>query len=64
MLLICGDRDPLVGKQCEKELQEGLPLASRAEVENCGHLPHFSHPEVLAELVLRYLTPPQASASS
>lgn len=55
ILLICGDHDPLVGKECEEELQRGLPLASRAELENCGHLPQYSHPEVLAEVVLRYL---------
>jgi pimeloyl-ACP methyl ester carboxylesterase len=57
VLLICGDHDPLVGKQCEQELQRGLPLASRAEIENCGHLPQYSHPEVLAEVVTRFLTP-------
>jgi pimeloyl-ACP methyl ester carboxylesterase len=58
VLLICGDRDPLVGKECEKELQEGLPLTARAELENCGHLPQYSHPEAMAEVVLRYLTLP------
>jgi pimeloyl-ACP methyl ester carboxylesterase len=57
VLLICGDHDPLVGKKCEDELQRGLPLVARAELEHCGHLPHFSHPEVLAEVVLRFLTP-------
>ena len=32
VLLICGDRDPLVGKQCEEELQRGAAqcLARRA----------------------------------
>lgn len=58
VLIACGDHDPLVGKGCERELLEGLPHVARAEIENCGHLPHFSHPEVLAELVLRFLTPP------
>ena len=60
VLLICGDHDPLVGKKCEEELQRGLPMASRAEIENCGHLPQFSHPEVMAEVVTRFLTIPDS----
>jgi hypothetical protein len=35
----------------------GLPDATRAEISGCGHLPVFTHPEVLAELVHRFLTP-------
>ena len=31
-------------------------VISRAELEACGHLPHYSHPEVLAELALRFLS--------
>lgn len=58
VMLVCGDRDPLVGKVCEEELLKGLPRAVRAEIENCGHLPYFTHPEVLAELVERYLSVP------
>jgi pimeloyl-ACP methyl ester carboxylesterase len=57
VLLICGDHDRLVGKDCEAELQRGLPVSVRAELENCGHLPHYSHPEVLADVVRRFLTP-------
>ncbi len=57
ILLVCGDGDPLVGKTCEEELLRGLPHVARAEIEQCGHLPQFTHPEVLAELVLRFLTP-------
>lgn len=55
VLLVCGERDSLVGKPCEAELLRGLPQVARAEIEGCGHLPQFSHPEVLAELVGRYL---------
>lgn len=57
LLLICGDRDPLVGKECERQLLQGLPNAGRAEIEACGHLPQFTHPEVLAEIVEQYLLP-------
>jgi pimeloyl-ACP methyl ester carboxylesterase len=57
VLIVCGDRDPLVGKTCEMELMQGLPSTARAEIENCGHFPHLTHPEVLAEVVGHFLTP-------
>ncbi len=57
ILMVCGDRDPLVGKTCEQELKQGLPLVARAEIENCGHLPQLTHPEVLAEVVQQFLLP-------
>jgi pimeloyl-ACP methyl ester carboxylesterase len=57
MLMIVGDADPLVGKECEAELRAGLPLVARAEIEQCGHLPQFTHPEVMAEVVRQFLTP-------
>ncbi|MFO0966610.1 MAG: alpha/beta hydrolase [Gemmataceae bacterium] len=55
VMMICGDRDPLVGKDCEAELLHGLPHVSRAEIEDCGHMPQFTHPEILAEIIERYL---------
>jgi pimeloyl-ACP methyl ester carboxylesterase len=55
LLLMCGDRDPVVGKQCERELQEGLRFAARAEIENAGHTAHLTHPEVVCEAVLEWL---------
>ncbi len=58
VLLVCGDRDPLVGKECEEELLHGLPLARRIEIIGCGHYPYFSHPEVLAEIIRDFFTPP------
>jgi pimeloyl-ACP methyl ester carboxylesterase len=58
VLLICGDRDPLVSKACEEDLLRGLPHAARAEIEHCGHLPQYTHPEVLCEVVERFLMPP------
>ena len=57
MLLICGDRDPLVGRCCEQDLLRGLPNVARAEIEECGHLPQFTHPEVLSEVIRRFLLP-------
>ncbi|MSU77440.1 MAG: alpha/beta hydrolase [Gemmataceae bacterium] len=53
-LLVCGDRDPLVGRTCEAELQAGLKLCARAEIEQCGHHAHLTHPEVLAEVLQQF----------
>jgi pimeloyl-ACP methyl ester carboxylesterase len=51
VLLVCGDADPLVNKQCETELLMGLPNVARFELANCGHMAIFTHAEALAELV-------------
>ncbi len=58
VLLICGDNDPLLGRVCEDVLLQGLRHAARVEMHDCGHMPHYTHPEVLAELIRRFLTPP------
>jgi pimeloyl-ACP methyl ester carboxylesterase len=57
ILMVCGDYDRLVGRDCEEHLLQGLPHVLRAEIEDCGHYPYFTHPEVLAEVVYRFLTP-------
>jgi pimeloyl-ACP methyl ester carboxylesterase len=57
ILLICGEYDPLVSKDCERELLEHLPNAARLAIEGCGHHPYFTHPEVMAEVIHRFLTP-------
>jgi len=62
ILLVCGERDPLVGPACEEALLRGLPSAGRAQLTGCGHNPLFSHPEVLAELTRQFLTPPSGDA--
>jgi pimeloyl-ACP methyl ester carboxylesterase len=57
ILLICGDSDRLVSPACERVLLDGLPDVTRAEISRCGHVPMFTHPEAMAELVYRFLTP-------
>jgi len=57
VLLVCGDHDPMVSKQCEADLLAGLPRATRVELRGCGHAPHFSHPGLLAEVIRRFLVP-------
>jgi 3-oxoadipate enol-lactonase len=58
VLLICGEYDAVVRRDCEEVLLRGLPHCTRVELPECGHMAHYSHPEVVAELVRRFLTPP------
>jgi pimeloyl-ACP methyl ester carboxylesterase len=65
VLLVCGERDPLIGRSYEETLLKGLPNAGRVMIEGCGHTPSYTHPEVLAEVVRQFLTPaPSAMCSS
>jgi pimeloyl-ACP methyl ester carboxylesterase len=57
VLLVCGDRDTVVGPAYQEMLLEGLPSAGRVILEGCGHIPSYTHPEVLAEIVRQFLTP-------
>lgn len=57
VLLVCGDGDHLVGRQCEQELEEGLPNSGRVVLPDCGHFPHFTDPEPFAQLLHAFFTP-------
>jgi 3-oxoadipate enol-lactonase len=56
-LLVYGDHDTHVGRIHQDELKRGLPNAARAEIENCGHYPQLTHPEVFTEITRQFLTP-------
>jgi pimeloyl-ACP methyl ester carboxylesterase len=58
VLLICGEYDAVVRRDCEAVLLQGLPHCTRVELADCGHMAHYTHPEVVAELVRQFLTPP------
>ena len=58
VLLFCGDLDKVARPIHSEILLAGLPNARRVVVEGCGHVPGYSHPEVLAEVVRQFLTPP------
>jgi pimeloyl-ACP methyl ester carboxylesterase len=63
VLLAYGDGDPLVSRSCMDELLHGLQNAVRIELNNCGHNPLFTHPEVLADVAGHFLTPPAPAAT-
>jgi pimeloyl-ACP methyl ester carboxylesterase len=58
VLLVCGDRDSIVPAQYQDVLLEGLPNAGRVTIRGCAHVPSYTHPEALAEVVRQFLTPP------
>jgi 3-oxoadipate enol-lactonase len=58
VLLICGDQDRVVPRPHEEMLLQGLPNAGRVTIEGCGHVPSYTHPEILAEVIRQFLTPP------
>jgi pimeloyl-ACP methyl ester carboxylesterase len=58
VLLVCGERDNVVPRRFTEVLLAGLPNAGRVVLEGCGHMPSYTHPEVYAEVIRRFLTPP------
>lgn len=58
VLLVCGDRDRVVPRLYEEVLLQGLPNVGRVVLEGCGHVPSYTHAELLAEVIRRFLTPP------
>jgi pimeloyl-ACP methyl ester carboxylesterase len=57
VLLVCGDRDQVVPPAYQEVLLQGLPNAGRAILQDCGHVPSYTHPEVFAEVVREFFTP-------
>lgn len=58
ILLVCGDRDPVIREEMTQQLLDGLPNAGRVVLEGSGHVPSLTHPEALAHVVRAFLTPP------
>jgi 3-oxoadipate enol-lactonase len=57
VLLFCGEQDRVIGRAHEEMLLEGLPNAVRLLVPSCGHIPSYSHPDLLAQVVRQFFTP-------
>lgn len=57
VLLVCGDRESAAQRESAAALLRMLPGAGMVLLEGCGHLPSFSHPDTLAEVVRFFLTP-------
>jgi pimeloyl-ACP methyl ester carboxylesterase len=58
VLLIHGDRDAVVPMYHAEMLRTGLPSAGLVILEGSGHVPYYTHPDALAEVIRQFLTPP------
>ena len=64
VLLVGGDNDQVIPRHLQETLLTGLPNARRVELEGVGHVPSYSHPELLAEVVRRFFLPTEKLAST
>jgi pimeloyl-ACP methyl ester carboxylesterase len=55
-LFIWGDRDWLVPSSFEDHILRALPQAQSVVLADCGHVPHFEHPNQTAELIRTFLS--------
>jgi pimeloyl-ACP methyl ester carboxylesterase len=55
VLLIGGDRDGIVPRGCEAEVEAGVADVRRVELAGCGHYPQYTHVGEAAATVLRFL---------
>ncbi len=55
VLLLTGDRDPLVPRSCWDEIERGVRNVRRVEFAGCGHYPQYTHPGPMAEAIGRFL---------
>lgn len=53
--LIGGDRDTIVPRMYEAELETGLPIVSRVEYSPCGHYPQYTHPGAMANEIRAFI---------
>lgn len=55
VLMLGGDRDGIVPRNYEAELEVGLPDVRRVVLTNCGHYPQYTHPTTVGAEVLQFL---------
>ncbi len=55
VLMIGGDRDTIVPRMYEAEVEAGVPDVRRIEYSPCGHYPQYTHPERMAQDMRAFL---------
>ncbi|QEL15436.1 alpha/beta fold hydrolase [Limnoglobus roseus] len=55
VLMLGGDRDTIVPREFEAEVERGLSDVRRVEFTPCGHYPQYTHPSAMAAEVRRFL---------
>lgn len=56
LLMLGGDRDELVPRWCEAEVEKGVTGARRVEFAGCGHYPQYTQPGRMADVVAGFLS--------
>jgi pimeloyl-ACP methyl ester carboxylesterase len=56
VLMIGGDRDTIVPRRYEAEVEAGVPNVRRVEFAPCGHYPQYTHPLAMADEMRKFLT--------
>jgi pimeloyl-ACP methyl ester carboxylesterase len=64
VLLISGENDSIVCKDCDRTLMERLPHVDRVEIPTCGHYPQYTHAALVAELTRQFLSAPDCMTSA
>jgi pimeloyl-ACP methyl ester carboxylesterase len=54
VLMIGGDRDAVVHRWCEAEVENGVPNVRRVELTPCGHYPQYTMPVPYAEALATF----------
>lgn len=54
VLLITGDLDTTIDHRASAPLIEGLPAGVHEPMANCGHVPCYTHPEHLVDIIQRF----------
>ncbi|MBY0231507.1 MAG: alpha/beta hydrolase [Gemmataceae bacterium] len=62
VLILGGEDDPVMPMRHAEELRQGLPSGGLMILGGCGHLPAYTHTEMMAEVVRQFLTPPSQAA--
>lgn len=58
-LIIWGGRDEVLPPEDGLYLRENLPNSKLVTIEGAGHVPSYTHPEILVELIIRFLSQPR-----
>ena len=54
-LFVWGDRDRLVPSSFARHVADALPTAGQVVLEDCGHVPHYEHPQETSAMLRGFL---------
>lgn len=54
-LIIWGEQDRILGTKPARQLEQALPNSQLHWIPNCGHVPHLETPQIVADLILKFV---------